>query len=578
MIRHPRFSLLALIATVLLLGNNSFAQRNDSGQESKDADAALRDKAFGLLESLAGQIHTLQSAENRARIGANIADSLWQHDERQSRNLFIAVGEELQTALPNLALDDPTDIQTRNVLMQLRADTVERIARHDAELALSFLKATEPVSDKPLPYQVTENERNLELRLAKAVAADNPDLALKLGRQTLARGFRDDLLVLIKQLNRKHQEQAQVLYKEIVSKIAATDTSERTDVIYFARSLAVSFTPPAVDVSSYRELISVLINTALANGCANKIDEENDRFWLCQEIGGLLPQMEKVDPQRAAKLKQWAPESNEAAWPPEGYEELDELVRDGTVDEILALATKYPKLNELAYSRAVDKAESLGDFERAEKIANDYHGDSRSRDYLLARIKRDRDMANVSEEQIAQIKNRLASIPRIQERAEFLIFAANQIGGANRAAALKLLEEANSIIDTMKPGKEQTELRIGLAMMYCLENSDRGLTIMESLMPALNDLVAASAKLDGYDNRYLRDGEWNMTSSGSVGNLLTRISQSAGYFAWCDFDRAVSTASQFERPELRIMAQLKLAQAILAGRPKRVRAYGGPIE
>ena len=88
---------------------------------------------------------------------------------------------------------------------------------------------------------------------------------------------------------------------------------------------------------------------------------------------------------------------------------------------------------------------------------------------------------------------------------------------------------------------------------------------MESLMPKLNDLVGAATKLDEYDTHYLRDGEWNMSAGGSVGNLLTFLAQNAGYFAWCDFDRAVTLSGQFERSEIRMMAQLKLAQAILGG-------------
>ena len=60
-----------------------------------------------------------------------------------------------------------------------------------------------------------------------------------------------------------------------------------------------------------------------------------------------------------------------------------------------------------------------------------------------------------------------------------------------------------------------------------------------------------------------------MSSEGGVGSLLTRLSQSAAYFAWSDFDRALNLAAQFERPELRLMAQVKLAQGILAGPPKR---------
>ena len=98
--------------------------------------------------------------------------------------------------------------------------------------------------------------------------------------------------------------------------------------------------------------------------------------------------------------------------------------------------------------------------------------------------------------------------------------------------------------------------------------------MMEALVPKLNELVTAAAKLDGYDNRYLRDGEWNMTAEGNVGSILTLLAQNAGYFAWYDFDRAVSLSSQFERSEIRMMAQLKLAQGILAGRPRPNQSVG----
>jgi hypothetical protein len=59
-----------------------------------------------------------------------------------------------------------------------------------------------------------------------------------------------------------------------------------------------------------------------------------------------------------------------------------------------------------------------------------------------------------------------------------------------------------------------------------------------------------------------------MTREGTLGSMLTFLSERAAYFAWCDFDRAVSIAGQFDRPEIRLMAQVKLAQGILAGRPK----------
>jgi hypothetical protein len=112
-----------------------------------------------------------------------------------------------------------------------------------------------------------------------------------------------------------------------------------------------------------------------------------------------------------------------------------------------------------------------------------------------------------------------------------------------------------------------------MAMLYSFEKNDRAFAIMESLVPKLNELVEVAVKLDGYETNYLRDGEWNMSANGSIGRLLTDLSQQAAYFAWFDFDRAVSLASQFERPEIRMMAHLKLAQSILAGPPKRLPRY-----
>ena len=113
------------------------------------------------------------------------------------------------------------------------------------------------------------------------------------------------------------------------------------------------------------------------------------------------------------------------------------------------------------------------------------------------------------------------------------------------------------------------QYQIGIAVRYCQVKSDRCFTMMEPIIRKLNELVTAAAKLNGFDNRYLRNGEWNMTAEGGVGSLLTMLAQNAVYFALYDFDRAIALTSQFERREIRMMAQLKLAQGVLEGPPKK---------
>jgi hypothetical protein len=51
--------------------------------------------------------------------------------------------------------------------------------------------------------------------------------------------------------------------------------------------------------------------------------------------------------------------------------------------------------------------------------------------------------------------------------------------------------------------------------------------------------------------------------------VIDRAGPKRGYFAFCDFDRALAMTSQFERREIRMMAQLKLAQGVLDEPPKK---------
>jgi hypothetical protein len=178
---------------------------------------------------------------------------------------------------------------------------------------------------------------------------------------------------------------------------------------------------------------------------------------------------------------------------------------------------------------------------------------------------------------LAEIQRRFNSITGNAERIRFLLYVAMQIGVGDRKAGLGFLNQADQLLASSQPGKAQVENQLALAMAYCELKSDRGFAIMEALMPKLNELVAAAAALDGFDNNYLRDGEWTMTSAGGVGAILTRLAQGAGFFANLDLDRSLTLASQLERPELRLMAKSKIAQALLSGQPNQSSVSPGPL-
>jgi hypothetical protein len=570
---HSRKSLVALILVVVLFSASSgFAQtQQDKATPDKEEVEALREKAFKLLESVAGQLTTLQSAENRARLGANILDSLWKHDEQRARSLLRVVQDDLKTELQkqNRPLEpDPTF----DVFIRLRHETVERIAKYDADAAYDLFKVTEPIFPERVPQQWREGEAQMELRLAKQVVANNPEVALKLGRRALERGFSRELLLLMTKLNRKHKQQGQILYKEIVEKFRDADLTQDWNLRYFADTLVQAFKPPDADESTYRELVGILVTKALAKGCGNKSSEDDGGGSVCFWLASIIRPVEQYD-SRASRLKHWDVQGDESQRLSLAYEQIEELLQERNLDELEALAKRHPELQEMISIRVVQEARMSGDPERVQKTIDRFVVAPERRQELATQLEEEKKQDTATEANMAEIQKSLQDIPDAKSRAFFLMMNANNVGITDRKASLKLLGQAGEIIEGMKPGKDQAQCRMILSLVYCMEKNDRAFAIMEAMVPKLNELVEIAVKLDGYDTNYLRDGEWNMSSNGPIGELLSNLAHSAGYFAWLDFDRAVSLSSQFERPEIRMMAHVKLAQGILAGPPPRIRGY-----
>ncbi|HEY6217814.1 MAG TPA: hypothetical protein VIW74_14190 [Pyrinomonadaceae bacterium] len=534
-------------------------------QKAEDAgEAALREKAYALLESLAGEIGTMQSPENRARIASNIAGSLWTHNENRARELFALVQQDINTGLQVPNTEDPEDLHTFMVFLRLRMDTINRIVKHDPELAYEFFKATAISPDVKLSESAGAAEQQLEAQLAKQAANSSPDLALQLGRKVLAHGLSDELSTIFRRLNRKHKEQATALYKDIVQKIDESDLGNDWSATNFAVNFATAFVPPEIDEANYSELITVFTKIAVANGCNRKtVQADVEREETCSRLVPVMSVIAKSNPSRGAQFARWHADEEYSYRQPAQYAELQDAASDGSVEDVLALIKKYPDMDDEIRGRAYFKAREDGDVELARKIASEVH-QPEYKQRMLADLGEQNDTP-VKDDNSIDLEKYLAEIKQPERKAIFLAAVANQIGAKDRKTALKLLNQASQIVDAMKPGKAQLESQLGLAMIYCYLKNDRGFSIMQSLVPKLNELVEASAKLDGVERRYLSNGEWNMTGEGVLGELLTGLANNASFFAHCDFDRAVSLASQFERPEIRIMAQLKLAQGILAG-------------
>jgi hypothetical protein len=310
------------------------------------------------------------------------------------------------------------------------------------------------------------------------------------------------------------------------------------------------------------------VKKGLERGCERTSIDDEEQARFCAFVASSIRDLEKYDA-GVARLKHWVSEGYESQKLTLAYHEANELVEEGALDQLVEFAAKYPALQSNIYMGVIQKETAAGNFELARKLIDRIVTDPETRQGLIAYLdKEQRVRVTINETRLREIQAAFAELTNPRQRVWFLLNNANLFDDTQRTESLKMLNQANEIVDTMPPGKEQMESRLAVALMYCLKKSDRGFALMESMVPKLNELVEVAAKLDGYDTNYLRDGEWNMSGTGNLGMILTRLSRDAGYFAWYDFDRAVSLASQFERQEIRMMAHLKLAQSILAGPPK----------
>jgi len=543
--------LLVLLLAVALIPAKAFSQQVNEK------------KAYTLLESLAEQVSSLQSGENRARMGSNIAESLWTHNEPRARTIFASVIKEIKAGLEHYE-DDIDANRTAQVFVKLREDTAMRIGAHDPEWALQFLQES-----KPDRIKISDDDQNeLNLRLAIIFAGRNPELALKLGREALGHGVSETQLMLMYILIKKSRNHASALLAEMVKIVPNRSITNTMKNEQFYFMLARLVEPTLGRDPAFRDLMNYFTEVALKVGCGKKkqTDLDNETYHFCYRLGLVVPLMEKVAPQRVAPLKHLA---RKAGFPYEWAPELSDyayVYQTGSVEDLLALNQTYPEFRDVGQAFAIRKIIETGDFERARKLANEFTWVELKQDVLKEIADAQR---IVSEDTSAELFAHAKELPDENEAFIYLFGMANEIGPKNPQTTLKLLDRANELLGKVPPEKWQMQYQMGIAVRYCQVKSDRCFTLMEPIIRKLNELVTAATKLNGFDNRYLRNGEWNMTAEGGVGSLLTMLAQNAVYFALCDFDRAVALTSQFERREIRMMAQLKLAQGVLTGPPKK---------
>ena len=562
---------LALVALLLLLlvvlpGAASAQDVAVTAPNPEKPEPAIEKKAVDLLQTISEQIGSLHSPSNRVRAESALAGLLWTRDEKRSRALFKSAADDLAEMIANTDYSDPEIYQQVSSLNQLRQEIVNRMAQYDPEAALSLLRATrmQPSGDGRTKW-IADTEMSMELQIAGLIARQNPARTMELARAALPRGVSYPLISLLTSLQQKDPKLAQSLHKEMVAQVKDEDLEHNYELAEAAWNL-LNFQPPQANEDVYRELIGTLINAALSI-TPDTQSGINIAQNFYNQLQSAMPQIEKYAPARATALRQWS-QNAERTFDPgvRMYQELNRA-QNGTVDDILALATKYSgELQSQIYQQAAWKAFSSGDAVRARQILNDFISDPIQRRQMLASFDSQSMEAAISETRIDDVRRLVGRLKSIEQRIQIMSrLAGNLAAKGDKKAALNLLNEARTVADSAPPGPGQMSAQLLLARSFAALDPDQTFGIVQPFIARINELTAAAAVIDGFDTRYLSEGEWVATRYSNLGNVVSNLNLTLALLARLDFDRARSLADQIQRPELRLTAQLEIARTTLGG-------------
>jgi len=458
---------------------------------------------------------------------------------------------------------------------------IMRIAAHDAELAITALRQTRLQIDNNTMSRGgwnAESEAGLEMNVAAIIVGKDPAAAAKLARNSLARGASWNVISFLPQLYQKDQKAGQDLFKDIVTKIKGDNMTRNPELANNAWNLLNTFQPPQADEDTFRDLLTTVLGYVL-NGSRQTQTGMSMAQNFYHQLDRIAPLVEKYVPSRTPELRDWSQAVEKTLDPQvKMYQDLNKVSRNGTVDEMLALAATYPpEFRSLLYQNAAWKAITNGDTVRAREIA-EMISDPIQRRQVIDQL--DNQTARVAEgnNKIIEARRLVDKTKNINQKIDIIVRTATTVAAeGDKKSALDLLNEAKNILAAAPQSAGQLTGQVRVAQAYLKIDPDQCFAMLQPLIVKLNELVAAAAVLDGIDFQYLKDGEWVMPGVNNLGGVITSLDLTLAALGQTDFDRARGLADQVERPEMRVLIEIDLAQTALGGKPINLPLFNGRV-
>lgn len=577
-----------------------------TAQKDKEAEqkAELEKKTLALLNDVAAGAWGLKLPENRLFIMSGTADLLWSFDEKRARTLYWdALNSVNLIAAPSRSGTQPLSESDRNeeirihlVIYELRQKLLRQVARRDAQLAMDMLRATRQVPPRQWPPEYSfPSDLQLEQEIAAEIAVRDPALALKLARQSLAKGVTLELFNLLRQLNDKDPEKGSQFANDVIEKLKTINlANDFLACIVAVDLLQASRTPDAqprarltnrvgslggfkilkLSDEQKRELVDILANAALTTSANGR---------MLKQVGQVMPEVEQFAPERRdaidRKLSSFRRTLSEGERNQNNY---NSLIRGGTPEELVRAATSADEGNRLMLLRqAALLALAHGTTDSFRDVVNKDIANESQRATVLDILDTHEITVAAGRKQIDQLTRILPKIRRKEERARAMAELAIMLkekGQTEEASAM--LDEAATLIKMDLKDEKQTNALLTLMCAYAAVDPPKAFALAERSVDHANSQISLLLLLDKVvktgavkKNEILLEQPQLM----SLDLLLFRYGKGVAALARADFNRTRALAERFERNELKLMAQLLVLKGLLQPQPSTDAIVGSRV-
>jgi hypothetical protein len=562
-------------------------EANEQELKASKNQEVLKAKGLALLVEMDGLIAEIKSPLTRIKAQLQAAQLIWSSDEKRASKYLVDATIGFKEYLASLDPGSEKYPQQLQTITDMRFQIIQILTERDPDAALSFIYSSKPPAN---PYQdrrfSSQQEGVLELSIANRIVRNDPNRALQIARQTLKTHYSVNLISTVGLLKQKNPELAAQFASEIASKLINDNILTKLEaasvvinLLNFAQNarrntvlnpdVKTAQIPPLTD-SQYRDLLQKAVTEALSfsRPPAGAYPPERDAaLTLLYGLRSFGPEINNVSAGGMAAVEKKVLELN-----PEGSSgmQYQNVIGNNSFDAALTGIEKAPSdQREQLYLQLANREANSGDTMRARQIVNDRVTNPYQRREALANIEQQEMYRAISKGKVEDALRMIGNLKTPRERARQLTRIAEQIGpGQKRAVAINFLEQAKSLLSASAQAQDDDQMSalIEIARAFGKYDAKRSFEILDPLIDQVNDLCAAARTMQGFGPEYYEDDELSLQNANSVGQVVTRMSNTIGSLALMNFDRARATSDRLALPELRLRAYLEIAQQTIQGK------------